>query len=66
MTSLYQITKQLLRQSPLTLGQVHRESGLPLFWLRKFSSGEIRNPSVDRVQSLYEFLSKKKLFPEEI
>jgi len=31
------------------------------FWLRKFSSGAFRNPSVNKVQALYEHLSGKQL-----
>jgi len=37
------------------------ETGLPIAWLKKFRSESIDNPSVNRVQYLYEFLTATKL-----
>lgn len=37
------------------------KTGVPYYWLRKFSSEKIANPSVNRVQYLYEKLSGNKL-----
>jgi hypothetical protein len=33
-------------------------------WLETFASGRLINPSVNRIQPLYEFLSGKKLLDE--
>lgn len=59
--SLHQRTLELLRQSGKSLPILYKETGIPFFWLRKFSSGVIKNPSVNRVQALYEYLSSTKL-----
>ena len=57
--SLMTKTQALLRGHDLLA--IYNATGLSFYWLRKFASGEIRNPSVNRVQYLYEHLSKKKL-----
>jgi hypothetical protein len=55
-------TIALLRKDPRSLLDIHKESGVPFYWLKKFSAGEIPNPAVNRTQYLYEYLSGKKLF----
>lgn len=59
--SLYSRTLDLLKQSGIPLPEIYKETHLPYYWLKKFSSGEIRDPSVNRVQRLYEFLADRKL-----
>lgn len=59
--SLMQQTRELLKASELGLLGIYKSSGLPFYWLRKFASGEFRNPSVNRVQFLYEHLTSKPL-----
>lgn len=59
--SLYSRTLDLLKQSGVPLPEIYKETHLPYYWLKKFSSGEIRDPSVNRVQRLYEFLAGRKL-----
>lgn len=59
--SLHDRTLLLLKESGATLPEIYKETHLPYYWLKKFSSGEIRDPSVNRVQRLYEFLSGKRL-----
>lgn len=44
-----------------TLPQLYADTGIPFYWLRKFIQGEIQNPSVNRVQFLYEYLSGNKI-----
>jgi DNA-binding Xre family transcriptional regulator len=36
----------------LTLEELYQKTGLPLSWLRKFRQGEIKSPSVQRVEAL--------------
>lgn len=43
------------------LFEVYSDTKIPFYWLRKFAAGEFRNPSVNRVQYLYEFLSSKPI-----
>ena len=59
--SLHTRTHALLKADSRTLLEIHKESGIPFYWLKKFSAGEINDPSVNTIQKLYEFLSKKKL-----
>lgn len=61
--SLLDKTRELLnkRISETSLIEVHVETQLPFYWLRKIAQGETRDPSVRRVQELYEKLSGKKL-----
>jgi hypothetical protein len=58
-------TTNLLRSDPRTLIKIYSDTGIPYYWLKKFSAGEFNNPSVNRVQDLYEHLSGKKLAIEE-
>ena len=41
------------------------DMGISYYWLRKFKSGEIPNPSVNKVQKLYERLTGRPLLPTE-
>ena len=56
-----------LMQKTLELAEGHkpeelfRDTGIPFHWLKKFIRGEFQNPSVNRVQFLYEHLTKTKL-----
>lgn len=59
--SLLRHTQQHLRKDGRSLFTIAQESGLPFYWLRKFATGEVKSPSVNRVQRLYEFLTKSKL-----
>lgn len=59
--SLYARTLELLQASDKSLPLIYKETDIPFYWLRKFSSGTVPNPSVNRVQRLYEYLSGKKL-----
>ena len=52
-------TQKMLKDQDLLM--VYSETGISFYWLRKFSSGEFKNPSVNRVQCLYEFLKGQPL-----
>lgn len=60
-------TKALLRDSERTLPEIYAslcmddEFEITYFWLRKFSSGMVKDPSVNKVQILYEHLTGKTL-----
>ena len=53
-------TQKLLKDQDLL--DIYSKTGISFYWLRKFSSGEFKNPSVNRVQRLYEFLKGQPLF----
>ncbi len=59
--SLYTKTRELIKEDRLTLEMLAQATGVPFYWLKKFSAGEIPNPAVNRIQYLYEFLSKSKI-----
>lgn len=60
---LYQKTIELItnRNRTLTYPVLAEKTGLSKHWIEKFAQGEIQQPSVIKVQKLYEFLSKKEL-----
>jgi hypothetical protein len=63
---LLEKTLELLRNRPqaLTLHVIAKETGLTIAWLEFVSAksvDECGDPSVSRVVTLYEYLSKKKL-----
>lgn len=55
--SLQVTTLKLLKEDARSLFNIAKESDISYYWLRKFSSGAFKEPSVDKVQSLYEFLT---------
>jgi hypothetical protein len=57
--SLMLETQRMLKEQDLLT--VYSETGISFYWLRKFASGEFKNPSVNRVQCLYEFLKGQTL-----
>lgn len=54
-------TYLLLVQCEAPLSIVAINSGIPIYWLRKFAAKKIPNPGVDRIQYLFEHLSGRKL-----
>lgn len=61
MGTLLETTLRLLRERQNTLPDIAMATTLPFYWLRKVAGGEIADPSVNRIQTLYEYLSGKKL-----
>ncbi len=62
--SLMERTRELLKTTApkeTDLYKVHSATGLPFYWLRKFAAGTFKNPSVNRVQYLYERLTSQPL-----
>lgn len=51
----------LFDESGKTPHQLATETGLPFYWLRDLKAGRSKGPSVNRIQYLYEYLSKKQL-----
>ena len=54
-------TIKLIRADRRTLLELYVVTGVPFYWLKRFVAKEMKNPSVNRVQFLYEFLTSKKL-----
>jgi len=50
-------TRVELQRCTLTLLDIHRLTGLSYHWLTKLSAGNIHDPSVNKIQKLYEFLT---------
>jgi hypothetical protein len=59
--SLMAETAKLLKESGKAPQDIYAETGLPFHWVKKFATGEFENPSVNRVQFLYEYLSGNAL-----
>lgn len=54
-------TRTLLKTDGRTLLDIHKDTGLPYYWLQDFKSQRTDGSDVNRVQALYEYLSGKKL-----
>lgn len=52
-------TMELLKEQDLL--KVYSDTKISFYWLQKFVAGGFKNPSVNRVQFLYEHLSKQRL-----
>ena len=49
------------RPRTVTLKDIAEGSGLPEAWLKTFAAGKIADPSVNRVETLYTYLTGKPL-----
>lgn len=58
---LHSKTLELLKAYPLTLPAVYKDTGIPYYWLKKFKADEIADPSVNRVEKLYEYLTRSSI-----
>ena len=61
-------TRALLRESDKSLAQISHElnakgSNISYYWLRKFSSNVFKDPSVNRIEELYEHLKGHPVIP---
>jgi hypothetical protein len=54
-------TRELMAACDKSINKLCQETGLPYPWLRSFKNGAIDNPSVNRVQFLYEHLNGGEL-----
>lgn len=61
--TLYLRTRDLLVREKRSLEDISEASGISLFWLRKMKYAETIDPSVHRVQALYEYLTGQPLLP---
>jgi len=59
--SLITKTFVLLKEDERSLADISIRAQIPYFWLESFSKGKVKNPGINRVQYLYEFLTGKKL-----
>ena len=55
-------TLRLLREDERSLGRIHeglqaQGSNITFYWLRKFSSGRVKDPSVNRIEELHRYLT---------
>lgn len=60
-SSLLDRTRKLLQDTELTYLKIYSDTKIPPHWLSDVASGKTTNPSVNRVQRLYEYLSGKEL-----
>lgn len=54
-------TVKLLRRDTRSLTQISFDAQIPVDWLKRLSSGRLRDPGVNRMQALYEYLTGKQL-----
>lgn len=58
--TLFKETFRRLQLVP-NLEEVAKNTNISYFWLVKFKNGHIKDPSVNRIQILFEYLSNNKL-----
>jgi hypothetical protein len=59
--TLLRVTLEKLKSDKRSSSEISLATGLPLAWLVSLRRGSVKNPSVNRVQKLYEQLTRKKL-----
>ena len=50
-------TRELLNSGKYSIGDIYVATRIPWTWLEFFAKGKFKDPSVNRIQILYEFLS---------
>jgi hypothetical protein len=62
-TSLRDTTLKLLRNRPVTKTYrvIQTETGLPEGWLKSFANGQSVDPAVNRIETLYTYLSGRTI-----
>ena len=59
--TLLQRTRDLITDSDKTHMQICIATGLQVNWISGIATGRIKDPSVNRIQKLYEYLAGSKL-----
>lgn len=59
--SLLLVTIKLLKESTFNLFEISEKTSLNYYWLKKLYYNKLKDPSVNKIQILYEFLSDKKI-----
>lgn len=59
--TLIKKTQALLKESKEQPHVIFAATGLPFFWIKDMKAGKSKDPSVNRVQYLYEYLLEKQL-----
>lgn len=59
--TLLQAVRNMLNSTRKTHLDIYRETGLKPWWIQQVANGKCRNPSVNKIQSLYENLTGKPL-----
>jgi hypothetical protein len=58
---LHSKTHALLQADERGLAQISIDTGISFYWLQRFNQNAFKNPSVNRVEYLYEQLTGKAL-----
>ena len=61
MSRLVARTRELMLASPLSTAELSIQAGLPYHWLHGLRYKQISNPSIDRVEKLYQFLTGQQV-----
>ena len=59
--TLLQQTRKLLNTSEETYSQIFLKTRLEINWLSGVATGRVKNPSVKKIQKLYEYLTQRNL-----
>lgn len=64
--TLYEKTLELINKDGVSLGELSKRTGISYDWLNKLKRGTIQDPSVNKIQKVYENLAKTPLFKQEV
>ena len=66
LTSLRDKTQELVYNRPrhMTYEVIKKETGIPVGWITKFAAGKFPDPGVNRVETLYSYLSGRAVISE--
>ena len=58
--TLNEKTLKLLRNRPnfIKFKQIEKDTGLPIGWLYMYAKGKITDPSVNRIETLFKYLTQ--------
>ena len=59
--TLLSATRELLTNTDARYLDIYKDTGLTPTWLSLVANNKLRDPSVNKIQTLYEYLSGKKL-----
>lgn len=58
---LYEVTRKLLKDSPIMKTTTSEDLGVTLVWLHLFQTHKMKDPGVEKTERLYTYLTGHKL-----
>lgn len=59
--TLMEKTIELLKETSIPVEKITKDTNLSFYWVTRFRRGEFKDPGVNKVECLYDYLNSKKL-----